>query len=151
MSYEKQTWATGDVISAEKLNHIEDGIESAGSGSSAPAFVGTVELTSRDGVNFTGVLLEEFSDVVATMLDNMENHIPSLMTFVLQPGTVSVVSGIAVCSLVSVGQDDYMIGAEYTRVVANDGASSISATTYTVTITAEGCEAIATSKTVSAT
>ena len=27
MSYEKQTWATGQVITAEKLNHIEDGIE----------------------------------------------------------------------------------------------------------------------------
>ena len=27
MAYEKQTWATGQVITAEKLNHIEDGIE----------------------------------------------------------------------------------------------------------------------------
>ena len=32
MSYEKQTWATGDVITAEKLNHMEDGIEDAGGG-----------------------------------------------------------------------------------------------------------------------
>ena len=30
MSYEKQTWATGDVISANKLNHMEDGITSGG-------------------------------------------------------------------------------------------------------------------------
>ena len=30
MSYEKQTWTTGDVITAEKLNHLEDGIESGG-------------------------------------------------------------------------------------------------------------------------
>lgn len=28
MSYEKQTWANGDVIMADKLNHIEDGIDS---------------------------------------------------------------------------------------------------------------------------
>lgn len=27
MAYEKQTWNNGDVISADKLNHIEDGIE----------------------------------------------------------------------------------------------------------------------------
>lgn len=27
MSYEKQTWSKGQVITAEKLNHIEDGIE----------------------------------------------------------------------------------------------------------------------------
>ena len=26
MSYEKQTWKTGDTITADKLNHIEDGI-----------------------------------------------------------------------------------------------------------------------------
>lgn len=25
MAYEKQTWTTGEVITAEKLNHIEDG------------------------------------------------------------------------------------------------------------------------------
>jgi len=27
MSYEKNTWVTGDVITAEKLNHMEDGID----------------------------------------------------------------------------------------------------------------------------
>lgn len=32
MSYEKQNWATGDVITAEKLNHMEDGIEDSGAG-----------------------------------------------------------------------------------------------------------------------
>ena len=29
MAYEKQTWTTGDVVTAEKLNHIEDGIDGA--------------------------------------------------------------------------------------------------------------------------
>lgn len=29
MSYEKTTWATGDVVTAEKLNNIEDGIANA--------------------------------------------------------------------------------------------------------------------------
>lgn len=32
--YEKQTWTTGDVITEEKLNHMEDGIASGGSGGS---------------------------------------------------------------------------------------------------------------------
>lgn len=27
MSYTKQTWQTGDTITAEKLNHIEDGVD----------------------------------------------------------------------------------------------------------------------------
>ncbi len=29
MAYEKQTWVNGDVITAERLNHIEDGITDA--------------------------------------------------------------------------------------------------------------------------
>lgn len=29
MSYDKQTWVNGEVITAEKLNHIEDGIENS--------------------------------------------------------------------------------------------------------------------------
>lgn len=32
VSYEKNTWQTGDVITAEKLNHMEDGIEAGGGG-----------------------------------------------------------------------------------------------------------------------
>lgn len=32
MAYEKQTWECGDVISAEKMNHMEDGIADAGGG-----------------------------------------------------------------------------------------------------------------------
>lgn len=34
MSYSKQTWATGDTVTAAKLNHMEDGIAEAGGGSS---------------------------------------------------------------------------------------------------------------------
>lgn len=30
MSYTKQTWANGDVITAEKLNHMEEGISANG-------------------------------------------------------------------------------------------------------------------------
>ena len=32
MSYEKQTWSTGETITANKLNHMEDGIADGGSG-----------------------------------------------------------------------------------------------------------------------
>ena len=30
MAYTKQTWNNGDIITADKLNHIEDGIANAG-------------------------------------------------------------------------------------------------------------------------
>lgn len=29
MSYEKTTWQTGDTITSEKLNHLEDGVGEA--------------------------------------------------------------------------------------------------------------------------
>lgn len=32
MAYEKQTWVTGEVITEEKLNHMEDGIANSGGG-----------------------------------------------------------------------------------------------------------------------
>ncbi len=31
MAYTKNTWETGDIVSSQKLNHIEDGIANAGS------------------------------------------------------------------------------------------------------------------------
>ena len=30
MAYTKNTWKTGDIVTSEKLNHIEDGIANAG-------------------------------------------------------------------------------------------------------------------------
>ena len=35
MSYVEQTWSQGDVITAEKLNHMESGIAESGGGSSS--------------------------------------------------------------------------------------------------------------------
>ena len=32
MAYEKQTWACGEVVTADKLNHMEDGIANASEG-----------------------------------------------------------------------------------------------------------------------
>lgn len=41
MAYEKTNWSSGDIITAEKLNHIEGGVESANSGSCALIVTGT--------------------------------------------------------------------------------------------------------------
>ena len=32
MSYTPNTWATGDIVTSEKLNHMEQGIASGGGG-----------------------------------------------------------------------------------------------------------------------
>ena len=54
MSYEKQTWANGDVITAEKLNHIEEGIAEGGDAgyeceeTEIVYFDGSVVVTTQD-------------------------------------------------------------------------------------------------------
>lgn len=56
MSYTKQTWTTGEVITEEKLNHMEEGIEDAGGGSSG----GLVRITI--GTSTWEELLSQFED-----------------------------------------------------------------------------------------
>jgi len=46
MAYEKQTWASRDVVTSAKLNHIEDGIAAA-------AFVQDVTIEQQDGEDVT--------------------------------------------------------------------------------------------------
>lgn len=52
MAYEKQTWQTGDVITQEKLNHMEDGIADAG-GDSFLNDVMWINFTTNDGKTFS--------------------------------------------------------------------------------------------------
>lgn len=64
MSYTPTTWATGDVITAEKLNNIENGIANAGSGTSAGnavvfEFTATYDLQSHSYSVATDVTFEE--------------------------------------------------------------------------------------------
>lgn len=58
--YEKQTWTNGDVITAEKLNHIEDGIANAGGGSG----VAMATLRSNYGVMELSMRWREVRDYV---------------------------------------------------------------------------------------
>ena len=44
MAYERQTWECGETITAEKLNHMEEGISSA-SGGGTPLIVNDVNET----------------------------------------------------------------------------------------------------------
>lgn len=53
MSYEKQTWQSGDIVTSAKLNHMEDGI--AGGGSGALVVNVTVEQEGPDTFEVTSV------------------------------------------------------------------------------------------------
>lgn len=62
MSYNKTTWDTGDVVTAEKLNNIEDGIENASG-------VLIIEPTIvREGSNVTHNLHTSFNDMKSALL-----------------------------------------------------------------------------------
>lgn len=56
MSYEKQTWTTGEVITAEKLNHMEDGIVNNDTV--------IVTITSTQGVISADKTYEEILDAI---------------------------------------------------------------------------------------
>lgn len=53
MAYEKQTWETGQVITADKLNHMEDGIASNGVLTVTITTTGTLPNISAGGVDKT--------------------------------------------------------------------------------------------------
>lgn len=48
MSYEKQTWKNGDIITAEKLNHMEDGISESSIGGDSPIYL-IVDMGDENG------------------------------------------------------------------------------------------------------
>ena len=86
MAYEKQTWETGDIITADKLNHIEDGIENSENGyectkEETVVFEGTLTVNSATGsfyfVNFTPT--ESFnSEFVVVNLDGTNYTLPKV-------------------------------------------------------------------------
>ena len=57
MAYEKQTWQTGDIITADKLNHIENGINSAQvySVSEVVRFSGSVTMVEDEGTYYADI------------------------------------------------------------------------------------------------
>ena len=80
--YEKQTWVTGEVITKEKLNHMEDGIAEAGSESSeetveiidlpTTALSGGVQFYKKNGIGYVHFynFTKSLSGSVMTLLYN---------------------------------------------------------------------------------
>lgn len=61
MAYTKQSWKTGDVITADKLNHMEDGIGSGGSTG--------LEMVLR----FTGAMENNASNIITLQAPDFED------------------------------------------------------------------------------
>lgn len=60
MAYVKQNWQCEDLITADKLNHMEDGIENAGSSAS----VAVVHITGEDPSYSADMTCEEMIAVI---------------------------------------------------------------------------------------
>ena len=63
MAYSKQTWVTGDTITAEKLNHMEDGIDAGGSNYLLKI---VVDSSSETGFEITG---PDFDEILEKVID----------------------------------------------------------------------------------
>ena len=74
MSYIKQTWTTGDTITAEKLNHIEDGVANTNS------MLIDMTFDSETRLLKSNVL---FSDIVSAFINGVEIvvHIPEVTDY----------------------------------------------------------------------
>ena len=79
MSYTKQTWATGDTVTASKLNHMEDGIAGAG------GYDAEVTITGEDYSNLTGTIVSGNYATLSSMISN--NTLPVLKMNILSPST----------------------------------------------------------------
>lgn len=60
MSYEKTVWNTGDVVTAEKLNKLEDGVQNAG---------GSVITETYDSATYTSTLNKTYNEISAMVED----------------------------------------------------------------------------------
>ena len=80
MAYEKQTWECGEVISAEKLNHIEDGIEEASQGGSVePMIVRAIDDQSISTITLDktfGEIKTAFLSGVSVIIDISDDDHP---------------------------------------------------------------------------
>lgn len=61
MAYEPTNWKTGEVITAEKLNHMEDGIASGG------ISVITITLTDAEGGTLNASSETSYADALSAM------------------------------------------------------------------------------------
>lgn len=93
MSYTKQTWTTGDTVTASKLNHMEDGI--AGAGYDAEIMVG------YDGEGgYTGTII---SGDYATLVGILSNDlIPSIRISMI---TTSLTGSVSTYGIKDTGAD----------------------------------------------
>ena len=108
MAYTKNTWNTGDIVSSQKLNHMEDGIADA-----SAMMVISVTLDEQTETETLGKTWQEIYDAMAhgklcvrkldtgNINDGIYNHIVSAIYFSDIEGTYKVEIGKSAYSATS--------------------------------------------------
>lgn len=92
MSYTKQTWATGDVITADKMNHMEDGIAEGG------GFL-AVEM-DVDSQSLVAVLNKTWNEIAEASLAVTKDNSGGIISF-LYAGNCSSSEGVYEVSFIN--------------------------------------------------
>ncbi len=92
MAYDKQTWETGEVISAERLNHMEDGIAEAGS-SSGGGLTNMVNGSAAGSVRGINTASEDSSYTMGTYAFAEGNGTKAIGNSSHAEGVASIASG----------------------------------------------------------
>lgn len=135
MAYSKQTWATGDTITAAKLNHMEDGI----------ANNGEFRITFNVAQTESGYACDKtYAEVVEAYQNGM-----TLVVYVEPAGVEDTVYDVVPLTFVESWQDDgadvisYLYHFE-AYLTTQLGTTNIKMNYIDVNISDEGCEYIIT-------
>ena len=132
MGYTKQTWQTGEVITAEKLNHIEDGIAAGGDSD-----VSTADLTidnSANGAAFTlyvPCVVSEGGETITTSSAYVESYSTIVCKVFIYKGTATIAyedndtpSDITIEGDISYEDDLYFITGDCKMTIADQSKSN---------------------------
>lgn len=85
MAYTKQNWECGDLITADKMNHIEDGIEGASSGGGS-LIVTVTDRTATAEECPGGGYVEEYNHSWQEIYDALASGTPCYYGYVYEGG-----------------------------------------------------------------
>lgn len=74
MAYEKQTWKKGDTITAEKLNHMEDGIAAVEKQQGPKGEKGSPGAAGKDAPTITGCTINVNGTAISGQLTMSEGE-----------------------------------------------------------------------------
>ena len=122
MSYDKQNWVTGEVITADKLNHIEEGIENAGGGA------GALFVTLTEGENNSYTADKTIAEIAEALNNGTMCYakvpVSGTQRFIIAPiVTTPDTAGVLFASLTGSSEDSSLFTVESTLILGRSMGS----------------------------